>query len=116
MINLYHFGKRECMSLTGGSTNQSTQSRIVYISTDGNYILYIDLIYLDKDIGNDMVYSDVPSKTTLKNEIVQKFRQDILSYNNSLIRITMYSNKDKPVNNELQYPIDKAVTGFFTKL
>ncbi|MCD1258814.1 hypothetical protein B5M42_008195 [Paenibacillus athensensis] len=109
------FDKREYMSVTGDATNQPTQNRIVYSSNDGNYTLYMDLIYLTKDIGNDMVYSDVVSKSTLNNENAQRFRQDILSYKNNLVRITLFSNKDQAVSIEIHNRIDRAIVDFLKK-
>ncbi|KEQ22591.1 hypothetical protein [Paenibacillus tyrfis] len=106
------FNKREFMTKTGEQTTESTQARIVFKKSDDGTIVYIDFIYLDKIIGNNLFYSDVSSKTTVSNPNVSKYNTDILGFKNLLIKVTLISSNENPISKEQQHFVDKHVVEF----
>ncbi|MGO0059573.1 hypothetical protein ACTID9_06125 [Brevibacillus fluminis] len=105
------FGKRNVLTLTGEQTNQSTQRRIIYSDNNKKTAIKIDLIYLERELENDLLFTSLPSKNRGLNEVTERFTQDIFAYNNILVNVTIYSS-DKPITMKLQNEIDVAVVNF----
>lgn len=86
------FGKRENLTVDGKQSDQETQKRIAYEDKEHKYILFIDIIYLNKELDKDLVYWNTNFLEKYKNNsLISKFDDNILSYHNLLIKMTMFS-------------------------
>lgn len=86
------FGKREILTLTGEQSNQETQERVVYGNEENKQIIYIDIIYLTKELDKDMVYWNSGAlNEQLDNDIIKNFDENILSFYNILIKVTVFT-------------------------
>lgn len=88
------FDNREYLTVDGEQNENSTQRRIIFQSSNKKQILFIDLIYLNHYIGNDIVYWNSRGSSTLKNnEFVLGYNDIILSFNNLLIKFTLFNEE-----------------------
>lgn len=86
------FGKRQFLTLDGSQSSPETQETVSYDENDSKYELFLDFIYLNKDIGNDLVYSNGHFiQKYNKDNIASKYDDCILSFHNILIHATLIS-------------------------
>jgi hypothetical protein len=107
------FGKRNVLTLTGEQTNETTQSKIAY-EGDG-VAVYLDLIYLDHSLSNDMVYMEGGTKYFKDQKFDDKFQETLLSYKNTLIRIGIYATSERPIPSSMLNDIGKNVVTYLNK-
>lgn len=89
------FNKREFLTLKGDKSPEETQERIVYVSEDSNCVLFIDIIYLSKELDNDLVYWDTGFIGYEKyTDLAGNFNDIILSYHNTLLKLSLIVNND----------------------
>ncbi|MBJ6363933.1 hypothetical protein ACFOQM_22150 [Paenibacillus sp. GCM10012307] len=90
------FGKRSYLTVSGQQDERVSQRRLAYENTSEKYIVFVDLIYLNKLLDNDLVYWNTNSINQYKdNALLKKFDDNILSYRNILIKITMFSEGEQ---------------------
>lgn len=110
------FGKR--IALTESGDNQAknpTQNRITYKGKDG--VLYLELIYLKQNLGNDMLNFDgAPPEQVKDNPNANRMKEDILSYKNTLVKLTIISNDDTAVEPLKLIDATKEIVQYLSKL
>ncbi len=90
------FGKRNFLTVSGEQSERVTQRRIAYENTNKKHIVFLDLIYLNKPLDNDLIYWNSHSIDKFRdNALLKKFNDNILSYHNILIKITMFSEGEQ---------------------
>ena len=104
------FGKRKVLTLTGEQTDQMTQSKIAYEGED--VAVYVDLIYLEQSLSNDMVFIEGGTKHFKDLKLEEKFQETILSYKNTLIRIGVYAKNEKPIPDGMLNGFGQSVVSF----
>lgn len=104
------FGKRNVLTRTGDQTDEMTQSKIAY---EGEGVaVYLDLIYLEQSLSNDMVFIEAGTKHFKDLKFQERFQETILSYKNTLIRIGVYSTSEKPIPNGMLNDFGKSVVAY----
>ncbi|NUU59393.1 hypothetical protein [Paenibacillus agri] len=102
------FDKRNYLTVDGEQNEQSTQKRIIYQNND-ELIAVVDFIYLEHFIGNDLIYWNSRGSDTLKdNKNVLGYNDLIFTYQNILVKVTVYSDKglaDVTVLNKIANPL-----------
>ncbi|HHT88573.1 MAG TPA: hypothetical protein GX002_06155 [Clostridiales bacterium] len=89
------FGKRGFLTLDGEQSDTSTQQSICYESINKEYILYIELIYLNKELDNDLVYWHSNFADGFIDESLAKmYDENILSFHNILVKMTLLRKSD----------------------
>lgn len=111
------FGKRKYLTLDGMESALQTQKRIEYTKSDGSELVVIDLIYLDEPLYEDLLYWNDPLWNEENEFIKNIFTDNILSYKNMLIKLTVFSTstgQEKSINNSLSN-ITREVVDFISK-
>ncbi|MGB8955203.1 MAG: hypothetical protein WCC10_07510 [Tumebacillaceae bacterium] len=110
------FGTRETLTLSGDmkdSHPQPTQNRFVYQDSKNGYVLYLDLIYLKRYLGNDMVSSEIsPHSQVTDKDKINKSSNSLLSYHNVLIELTLISTNGTGSLTEKKTDLTKSVVQF----
>lgn len=89
------FGKRQFLTLDGEQSNTPTQQSLCYESTNKDFILYIDLIYLNKELDNDLIYWNSGfAGEFIDKDLADIYRENILSFHNILVKITLLRKND----------------------
>jgi hypothetical protein len=108
------FGKRTALTVTGDGTSlQPTQNRVIFRNQDTSTLLLLDFLYLPKPLEDDLVSWDpTPAPAIRDVENVQKFHQNVLSFRNTLVKLTVVSESDQPVDPRQLTEISIAVVKF----
>lgn len=104
------FGKRKVLTVTGEQTDQMTQSKIAYEGDD--VVVYLDLIYLDQSLSNDMVFIEGGTKHFKDLKLEDRFQETILSYKNTLIRIGIYAKTEKPISDGMLNGFGQSIVSY----
>lgn len=112
----FSFGKRTFLTLTGEQTNEETQERIIFQNKKSKVIGIVNLIFLEKSVGNNLIYWNSNASDFFdKEKIKQPFDENIIAYKNMLIKITVFpTNKKESDNIDYLYNITKDVTHYLT--
>jgi hypothetical protein len=83
------FNKRKMMS-TNGNMLDPTQERLIFESDDKKSSLFLDIIFLEKDLYNDLVYSNpgIDDKELDPKILEYNYHENIFSYKNLLVKFT----------------------------
>lgn len=98
------FGKRKYLTLDGEQSPLQTQKRIEYSKSDGSELVVIDVIYLDKPLYKDLLYWNDPLPNKNIKHMKDVVTDNILSYKNTLIKLTVFSasaGNEESINNSL---------------
>ena len=91
----HSFGKRSFLTLDDAPSPLETQQRIEYIREDGSELAALDLIYLESPVYEDLLYWNDPIIQNEENKSLEnQFTDNILSYRNVLIKISVFSLSD----------------------
>lgn len=107
------FGKRNVLTRTGEQTVETTQSKITYEGED--VAVYIDLIYLEQSLSNDMVFIETDTEHFKELNFDERFQETILSYKNTLIRVGVYSTSEKPIPDGMLNDFGKSIVSYLKK-
>lgn len=112
------FDKRSNLTLSGEKNPvDSTQQRIVFKDKKNKLAIFIDVIYINGDVGEDLLYSDVGvEKKENDQPAFRNYRTDILGYHNSIIKISTYNIDTSPADAKYMIEetnkIDKIIVKF----
>jgi hypothetical protein len=105
------FNKRAFLTTNGEVDGPKSQERITLVNQKDNYQLFIELIYLDNFVGQDLVYWNVNEDSQKNDDINSRYKDSIMSYKNLLIKTTIISKSGKVDYTELIYA-DKAIVDY----
>lgn len=111
------FGKRNYLTIDNELNSSSTQQRIEYMSEDEKSLAIIDLIYLDKLLNNDLIYWSNPLSGNSENEFIRKtFTENIISYKNILIKISLFAIDSNEINPSMLTGISTEVVDYIQSI
>jgi hypothetical protein len=111
------FDKRNYLTLDNEQSNLSTQQRIEYKDDDDKILLVIDLIYLDKPLNNDLIYWSNPLSSNSENEFIREtFIENIVSYNNVLIKMSLFAIGSNKLNDSMLTGISVEVIDYIQSI
>ena len=111
------FDKRNYLTLDNEQSNLSTQQRIEYKDDDDKILLVIDLIYLDKPLNNDLIYWSNPLSSNSENEFIREtFIENIVSYNNVLIKMSLFAIGSNKLNDSMLTDISVEVIDYIQSI
>lgn len=106
------FGTREFMTIDDTYTKDTTQKSLEYYNKQDEIVLTINFIYLPEAVGKDMVYWYNPSSASVNNVIRNTYVENMLSYENILIKVGMIATVDKNVDDKKLAETTKQVVEF----
>lgn len=91
------FGKRETLTLTGDMKDPRplpTQNRVVYQDQNQGYVLYLDVIYTDTWLGDQLLSWDLEAPNELPDvPVLGQSSQSLYSHKNFLVKVTLNAFK-----------------------
>lgn len=106
------FETREFMTIDDTYSVDTTQKSLEYYNEQEKIVLTVDFIYLSEAVGKDMVYWYNPSNASVNDIIRNTYAENMLSYENVLIKIGMIAIADKNVDDRKLAETTKQVVEF----
>lgn len=111
------FGKRNYLTLDNKQNNVSTQQRIEYMEDNGESLAVIDVIYLDKELSNDLIYWSNPLSENSENEFIREsYTENIISYKNTLVKISLFATDSNVVDPSMLTGISAEVIEYIQSI
>lgn len=88
------FGKRNYLTVDNAQSALQTQKRIEFLKDDESELVVLDFIYLDSPLYEDLLYWNDPLWNEENSEMKNTFTDNIISYKNILIKISVFSIRE----------------------
>ncbi|MDK8183668.1 hypothetical protein [Paenibacillus sp. UMB4589-SE434] len=105
------FDKRSYLTTNGIETGQKTQERITFNNDRDHYLVFLDVIYLNNYIGNDLVYWKLADEKFKEEKTYSRFKDSIISYKNIIVKTTIVSQNEELDSLKL-IEVDNSIVNF----